>query len=229
MTPATAESVAEAPSAESLGVPESFADIARRLGDIPPNRIIWLPHVATEDDVLRSASCEPKRLTELVDGLLVEKAMGQREGFLAASLIAFLMAHVRTNRLGVVGAPDTILRLKPGQTRLPNVSFTAWANLPTADAHLQRVGPYAPDLAVEIISEGNTRAELARKRSEYFDAGTKRVWEIDPEARTVTVFTSVTDHTVFGTADVLDGGSVVPGFRLPLAQLFDDPQLNPRA
>jgi len=228
MTTATAEPVAEAPSAEMTAELESFADVAHRLGDIPLNRIIWLPRAATEDDVLRAAAHEPKRLTELVDGVLVEKAMGQREGFLAASLIAFLMAHVRANQLGVVGAPDTILRLKPGQNRLPDVSFTAWKNLPTADAHLQRVGQYAPDLAVEIISEGNTRAELTRKRAEYFDAGTKLVWEIDPEARTVTVFTSATDHTVFGTADVLDGGLIVPGFRLPLAELFGDPQLNPR-
>jgi Uma2 family endonuclease len=226
MTAATAEP----PAADRPDAPhETFADIARRLGDIPPERIIWLPRPATEADVLRAAAGEPKRLTELIDGILVEKAMGQCEGFLAASLIAFLMAHVRANRLGVVGAPGTILRLKPGQNRLPDVSFTAWASLPTADAHLQRVGAYAPDLAVEVVSEGNTRAELARKRAEYFAAGTKLVWEIDPDARTVAVYTGPTAHTLLTAADALDGGAVLPGFALPLADLFDDPQLNPRA
>lgn len=229
VTTATAEPRAEAPVAEVTAERETFADVARRLGDIPPERIIWLPHLATEDDILRSAASEPKRLTELVDGILVEKAMGQREGFLAASLIAFLMAHVRANKLGVVGAPDTILRLKPGQNRLPDVSFTAWASLPAADAHLQRVGAYAPDLAVEIISEGNTRAELARKRTEYFDAGTKLVWEVDPEARTVTVYTSATSSTTLNETGTLDGAAVLPGFTLPLAELFGDPQLNPRS
>jgi Uma2 family endonuclease len=167
-------------------------------------------------------------LVELVDGILVEKPMGQPEGFLAASLISFLMMYVRPRRLGVVGAPDTLLRLKAGQDRLPDVSFTAWENLPTADAHMQRVGRYAPDLAVEILSPNNTRKEIERKRKEYFGAGTKLVWIIDPDARTVAVYTDPDTHTLLTAADTLDGGAVLPGFALPLADLFNDPQLNPR-
>lgn len=209
--------------------PDTFADTLRALGGVPVERIIWLRREATEADVVRLAEREPKRLAELVDGLLVEKATGQREGFFAASLIAFLMAHVRANKLGVVGAPDTILRLGEGLNRLPDVCFTAWANLPAADAHLQRVGAYAPDLAVEILSPSNTPAELARKRGEYFAAGTKLVWEVDPDARTVTAYTSATDSTVLAATDTLTGGTVLPGFTLPLADPFDDPQLNPRA
>jgi Uma2 family endonuclease len=219
MTTATAEAPVEQ---------ESFADTLRALGDVPVERIIWLRREATEADVLRFAERTPKRLAELVDGLLVEKPMGQREGFFAASLIAFLMAHVRANKLGVVGAPDTILRLGEGLNRLPDVCFTAWANLPAADAHLQRVGAYAPDLAIEILSPSNTPAELERKRREYFAAGTKLVWEFDPDARTATVYTTATESTVLTATDTLSGGTVLPGFSLPLAELFDDPQLNPR-
>ena len=120
------------------------------------------------------------------------------------------------------------MRLRPGQERLPDVSFTAWANLPSDNAHLQRVGNYAPDLAVEILSPSNSRREIERKRNEYFAAGTQLVWIIDPDARTVAVFTDPTTHTVLTAADTLDGGAVLPGFTLPLADLFNDPQLNPR-
>jgi len=210
--------------------PDTLADVVRELGDIPLDRILWhpFPGTATERDVIACADGHPKRLVELIDGILVEKPMGQREGFLAATLITFLMNYVRPRRLGVVGAPDTLLRIKPGQHRLPDVSFTAWATLPSADAHLQRVGRYTPDLAVEILSEGNTRGEIDRKRREYFAAGTALVWIVDPDARTVAVYTDPLTYTVLTAADTLDGGAVLPGFALPLADLFDDPQLNPR-
>jgi Uma2 family endonuclease len=209
---------------------ETLADVLDRLGEIPPDRILWTPRpgTATEADQIRLVDGEPKRLVELIDGILVEKPMGQREGFVAASLLVFLMNYVKPRKLGVVGAPDTIMRLKPGQNRLPDVLFTAWANLPADDAHLQRVGGYAPDLAVEILSPSNTQREIETKRREYFAAGTKLVWELDPVARTVAVFTDPTTSTLLTAADTLDGGTVIPGFTLPLAELFDDPQLNPR-
>ena len=209
---------------------QTLADVVERLGDVPLDRILWNPRpgTATEADVLHRLDGEPKRLVELVDGILVEKPMGQREGFLAASLIMFMMNYVHPRRLGVVGAPDTLMRLKAGQDRLPDVSYTAWANLPSADAHLQPVGRYAPDLAVEILSPSNTRGEIERKRNEYFAAGTKLVWIVDPVARTVAVYTDPVTHTVLTEADTLDGGAVLPGFALALAELFNDPQLNPR-
>ncbi len=209
---------------------DTLADVVERLGDVPLDRILWTPRpgTATEADVIRLADGEPKRLVELVDGILVEKAMGYREGLLAASLMVFVAGFVRSRKLGVVGAPDSLMRLASGQNRMPDVSFTAWANLPTGDAHLGRVAPFAPDLAVEILSPSNSRAEIERKRREYFAAGTKLVWEIDPDARTVAVYTDPTALTLLGATDTLTGGAVLPGFTLPLADLFDDPQLNPR-
>lgn len=212
----------------ATSAPETFADIARRLGDIPPDRIIWLPRPATEADQIRMVDGEPKRLVELIDGILVEKAMGNRESLFAMSLGAILYGFVRSRNLGVVGAPDAIMRLKEGLNRLPDLHFTAWANLPASDAHLQPVADYPPDIAVEILSEGNTRAEIERKRGEYFAAGTKLVWEIDPDSRTVAVYTDPNTHTDMTATDTLTGDPVLPGFALPLADLFNDPQLNPR-
>lgn len=208
----------------------TLADVVDNLGGVPLDRILWTPRpgTATEEDAIRLVDGEPKRLVELVDGILVEKPLGQREGFMAATLIAIIVAHVRAHRLGVVGAPDTLMRLAKGQDRMPDISFTAWANLPSDDAHLQRVGRYAPDLAVEILSPSNSRGEIERKRREYFAAGTKLVWIVDPDARTVAVFTDPTTFTLLTATDTLDGGTVLPGFVLSLADLFNDPQLNPR-
>jgi len=209
---------------------DTLADVVERLGDVPLERILWNPRpgTATEADAIRLIDGEPKRLVELVDGILVEKAMGYREGLLAMTLGGILLTFVRSRNLGVVGAPDALMRLKTGKDRMPDISFTAWGSLPTRDAHLRSVAEYPPDLAVEIHSAGNRPGEVARKRREYFAAGTKLVWEVDPDARTVTVYTDPTTHTVLTATDTLDGGAVLPGFTLPLADLFNDPQLNPR-
>lgn len=208
---------------------ETLADVIHALGDVPLHRILFHKlGTATEDDVLRYLSHEPKRLVELVDGVLVEKPMGQKEGYFAASLIAFLVVYVRPRRLGVVGAPDTLFRITPDKFRLPDVCYTAWENLPNATAHLERTGQFSPDLAVEILSSGNTRLEIEQKRREYFSAGTMLVWIFDPEAETVAVYTSADEFTLLKRTDTLDGGVLMPGFTLPLEDLFGDPQLNPR-
>src|SRR3954447_7725307 len=105
MTTATAPDVAAKPEAI-----ETFADIAPRLGGIPVDRIIWMPRPATEADQIRMVDGEPKRLVELIDGILVEKPMGHRESLFAASLSWFLMNYVRPRNLGVVGGADAIMR-----------------------------------------------------------------------------------------------------------------------
>jgi Uma2 family endonuclease len=217
----------------AVAEPETLADVVRALGDIPLHRILWYPRpgTATEADQLRLVDGEPKRLVELLDGILVEKAMGHRESLFAVSLITFLAGFVRSRNLGIIGAPDAIMRLRQGRNRLPDVHFTAWASLPSDHAHLQPVADFPPDLAVEILSEGNTPAEIDQKRREFFAAGTKLIWVIDPEDRTVEVYADRTRPdlmTLLRETDTLDGGAVLPGFALPLADLFNDPQLNPR-
>ena len=214
----------------AIAEPDTLADVVQILGDIPIHRILWNPRpgTATEADQLRYVESVPKRLVELIDGILVEKAMGYRESLFAASLSFFLVSFVRSRNLGVVGAPDAILRFQAGRNRMPDLHFTAWENLPSNDAHLKPVARYAPDLAVEILSENNTVQEIDQKLLEYFAGGAKLVWIFDPEDRTVAVFTDPTTHVLLTATDTLDGGSVLPGFSLPLIELFNDPQLNPR-
>jgi Uma2 family endonuclease len=85
-----------------------------------------------------------------------------------------------------------------------------------------KVVPFAPDLAVEILSESNTPREMERKLQEYFAAGTRLVWYVDPEKRTARVYTSERDFADLSENDDLDGRDVLPGFTIRLGTLFDD-------
>ncbi|HEY2784494.1 MAG TPA: Uma2 family endonuclease [Fimbriiglobus sp.] len=212
----------------SIDVPDTFADLLHNLGDVPPHRVLWRSYPATEDDVVRLADGEPKRLCELVDGVLVEKAMGFRESLFATILGAYVVEFVRPRRLGIVAGADALMRLFPGIVRIPDLAFTAWKNLPAPTAHLKPVAHFTPDLAVEVISDSNTKAEIDRKIGEYFRSGSKLVWVFDPNKDATEVYTSAEDVVRLAPTDVLSGDPVLPGFRLSLAELFADPQLNPR-
>src|SRR5260370_24911080 len=106
---------------------ETLADVLKQLGEIPAERI-WLqppPGKATEKDVIR-IEAHSNRLCELVDGVLVEKAMGFYESRVAAVLIGFLEIYLRDHDLGIVLGSDGMLRIAPGQVRMPDVSFFFW-------------------------------------------------------------------------------------------------------
>jgi Uma2 family endonuclease len=102
------------------------------------------------------------------------------------------------------------------------VSFTNWDRLPGRKVPTKPVPNVSPDLAVEVLSEGNTRTEMERKLKEYFLSDVRLVWFIDPDARTVRVYTSPDKVRELTAKDTLDGGTVLPGFAVPVAQLFAD-------
>jgi len=198
-----------------------FADLLRQLGDIPPERIRLhpAPGTATEKDVIEIDAHEDG-LCELVDGVLVEKAMGFYESHVAAVLAHFLLTFLEKHDLGVVAGASGMLRLAPGLVRSPNVSFVAWDRLPGGKIPKEPIPDLAPDLAIEVLCKGNTAGEMKRKVGEYFRAGTRLVWLVDHRARTVRVYTSPTKSRLLREDQTLDGGPVLPGFSLPLAQLF---------
>lgn len=200
---------------------ETLADLLKQLGDIAPERVRFRPPPGTarEQDVL-DVQAREDRLCELVDGVLVEKGMGFRESFLASVLITILWGFVKPRDLGLVTAADGTMRLAPGLVRIPDVAFISWARLPGQRLPTESIPDIAPDLAVEVLSKSNTAGEMARKRREYFTAGVQLVWFIDPEARTVAVYTAPEQPILLREADVLDGGTVLPGFALPLHELF---------
>jgi len=196
-------------------------DLLRELGDIPPQRVLLnpAPGTATEVDLLRKVEVE-KRSCELIHGTLVEKPVGLRESLLAIAVAAALREFVIPRNLGLVGCEASTLRITAGVVRLPDVAFISWGRIPGGRIPSQPVPPISPDLAVEILSESNTRKEMSGKRREYFDAGTVLVWEIDPDRRCATVYTEPEAGTVVDANGTLDGGNVLPGFSLDLQELF---------
>jgi Uma2 family endonuclease len=176
--------------------------------------------MATEQDVLGLHGSAERRLCELVEGVLVEKPMGFRESLLAAALIRALGNFIEPRRLGLVSGPDGFMRLSAGLVRIPDVSFVAWEHVPGGIIPTEPIPDLVPDLAVEVLSPSNTRAEMARKREEYFAAGTRLLWLVDPDARTVEVFTPTGPSVLLGSAETLGGGDILPGFGLPLHELF---------
>jgi Uma2 family endonuclease len=199
----------------------TLADLQDRLGGISLNRIRFRPYpgTATLQDVIEVKAREGK-LCELVDGVLVEKAVGYSESGLAIFLGFLLNAFVLPRNLGIVSGADGTVELMAGLVRIPDVAFTRWDRLPGQRYPTAPVPQLAPNLAVEVLSQSNTPREMALKRQDYFSVGVELVWEIDPDIRTVAVYTSETHVTNLTATDTLDGGSVLPGFTLPLHDLF---------
>jgi Uma2 family endonuclease len=199
----------------------TLGDLLARLGDVPAQRVRFypLPGQATVADVVAIEARE-NRLCELIDGVLVEKAMGYRESLLALAIAAALRAFVVPHKLGVVSGADGMMQRLPGQVRIPDVAYVSRQRLPGGRVPSEPIPRLVPDLVVEVLSQSNTEAEMARKRREYFEAGVRLLWLVDLDARTVTVFTGPEECSTLDQNQVLDGGAVLPGFTLPLPGLF---------
>ena len=199
----------------------SMADLLKHFGGIAPERIRLHPYpgTATERDVTRLNDHED-RLYELVDGVLVEKVMGLPESFVAVEIIGRLSNFVRERRLGIVTGEGGTLRLMPGLVPIPDVAFISWDRLPGKTVPAEPIPDLAPDLAVEVLSEGNTKAEMERKLKDYFFYGVRLVWYIDVKKRTADVYTSPDQGVALTEGQDLDGGDVLPGLHLPLRELF---------
>jgi Uma2 family endonuclease len=197
------------------------ADLVGHFGAIVLNRIRHdpLPGRATEEDLL-SVNERHHALCELVDGALVEKAMGNYESMLAIALGRFVSDFVAEHDLGVVLGPDGMLRLRTGLVRLPDLSFISWQRIPDRTILEAPIWDVAPDLAVEVLSRSNTREEMGHKLSEYFTAGVRRIWDVEPRSRQILVHIAPDRVQILDETQTLDDGELLPGFSLPLTKLF---------
>src|SRR5437667_459172 len=163
---------------------ETAAELVQKLGNIPLERICFTPPpgTATERDLL-AAMRRSDRLYELVDGTLVEKALGLSESVIAGEVLTEINVFARKHDLGVAAGEAGTVRLLKGLVRIPDVAFFCWDKLPGRVLPSKPIPDLAPDLAVEILSKTNTPAEMKRKLREYFLAGVRLVWMIDPIKR----------------------------------------------
>lgn len=176
-------------------------------------------HTMTADELLAMPDDGIRR--ELVAGELREMTpAGRKHGRIAINVSTPLDQHVRASGLGEVYAAETGFRLSrdPDTVRAPDVSFVRRARLGGGDETAFFDG--APDLAVEVISPSDRYSDVLEKVWDYVDAGTPLVVVVDPPARSITVYRSRTDVAVLTEDDVLDGGDVVPGWRLPVRDVF---------
>jgi Uma2 family endonuclease len=200
-----------------------LADLLHDLGDIPPERV-WLtppPGTATEKDVIE-AEAKYNRLCELVDGTLVEKAMGYREGREAFVLGLFFEEYAdQKNDFGLVCGADGTMRIMPSLVRIPDVSLVFWDRLPGRELPTEPIPDLVPNVAIEVLSGSNTPGEMKRKLREYFEAGVQQVWLVDGEARTFEIFTSPRKSQVFSGKQTIKGGRLLPGFELSVEAFFN--------
>ena len=198
------------------------ADLVERFGPIPLRRIRMEPPpgMASEQDVVEIHERED-RLYELVDGVLVEKTVGMQESYLAVWIAKLLIEFVEANDLGFALGSDGMTRLFPGLVRIPDVSFVSWDHFPDRKVPSAPMLGFAPDLAVEVLSPSNTAKEMERKLRDYFEAGVRLVWYVDPRGRTVRVYLSPSDERLLDRAEsALTGEPVLPGFSVALGELF---------
>ena len=192
----------------------TIATVQARLPGFPAERIrvYPIPGTATEQDVL-DAEARSNRICELIDGTLVEKVMATKESMLALVLAQHLLNYLDANDIGMLAGEAGLLRILPGQIR-PDVSFIRWERLPDREAPKPPIYAVVPDLAVEILSEGNTEAEMDRKLRDYFRAGVKLVWRIDPRTRTARSYTAYAAWTEIGPSGALAGRRHPARFRI---------------
>jgi Uma2 family endonuclease len=159
---------------------------------------------------------------ELVEGeLRTMPPAGFEHGDVAAELLFHVKAFVDAGKLGVVLAAETgfVLRRGPDTVRAPDVAFVRTERVPPREQR-RKFAELAPDLVAEVTSPSDRVSEVNRKVAQWLDAGVRFVWVVDPESGVVVA------HQPGGVAhllrgdDVLDGGEVLPGFTLPLPDLF---------
>ena len=117
----------------------------------------------------------------------------------------------------LVGDAGFVIGRNPDTVRAPDVALVALERV--CDGFCEG----APDLAVEVRSPSDRSGEVSEKAQDWFAAGCRLVWVVDPKARTVTQYRSRTEIAILTAAETLTGGDVVPGFSVPVAEIFGKP------
>ncbi len=160
---------------------------------------------------------------ELQTGLLLSEPLpGFRHGHIASTIASLLRDHARRSGLAVLVVVETgfILSRAPDTVRGPDVAVVTRERAERA-GDLRRLFPGAPDLAVEVLSPSNSPAEIHAKVADYLAAGTRLVWVVDPETKTVAVYRDLLTPRTLEAIDTLAGEEILPDFRVEVADLFE--------
>lgn len=162
---------------------------------------------------------------EVVDGELVMSPKNNwYHGRICTRLVIAIGNHVMRHRLGALLDSSTGFWMFNRNCRAPDISFVPMVRLKALEfkPNEKRFFPGAPDLAVEILSPNNTRREIDERLRDFFGSGTQVAWVIDPDQECVEVCHSTTHRQLIGSGGYLEGGSLLPNFRYPIADLFKE-------
>lgn len=164
---------------------------------------------------------------ELVRGVLeVREHPFPAHAYTAGQITHAIAQYLDAHPIGVVMAETGYTtERRPDTVRAPDLSFVSYDRLPPG--WHERYSEIAPDLAVEVLSKSNTAREIEKKIAEYFAKGTRLVWIADPAKRTVAVHVLDARPYMLGRYEMLHGGDVLPGFRVPVNKFFGWPPSIP--
>ena len=160
---------------------------------------------------------------ELIRGVLCKTvSAGMEHSFIAGNILSAFHGHVRPRRLGRVGGTDggVLIQRSPDTVREPDIFFVSAEKLPL-DIRVQGYLEVVPELVVEIVSPSDAERDVREKIAMWLDHGVSMALEVRPSERAVTVHRPGAPALTLNGDDVLDCGDVLPGFSLPLSEIFD--------
>ncbi len=175
----------------------------------------------TADDLLRLYS-EGVR-GELIQGVFCEKvSAGVEHGKIVINFSSELRSFVRPRNLGTLVASDAGIRLErePDTVREPDIAFISAERMPL-DVRVRGYSEVVPELVVEIVSPSDSRDSVHDKAYMWLFHGVTLVWVVDPETRTLSVYQNGSPRVILTEEDTLDGSPVLPGFSMPVAEVFE--------
>jgi len=175
----------------------------------------------TADELLDLPMGMGKRYELVAGDLRVMSPSGWRHGEVVGILQTILGAFIHGHELGRIFGAETgfLLKRDPDTVRAPDFAFIARNHLPATDPQ-EAYWPGAPDLAVEVLSPGDTMGEVDEKIEEWLAAGCAAVWVVDPKLQTVTIYQSPTNVQLKTAGETLVGDPVVSGFSCPVQDIF---------
>lgn len=174
----------------------------------------------TEEELMSLPKDGFKR--ELIEGELIMSPAGFDHERIGARLLSRMMIHADAHALGVVCGSSLGCWMANEDLLCPDVSFISRSRLASTRLAPRKFFRGAPDLVVEIMSPFDTIGKVRKKMEDYFTSGARLAWVLNPGEKTVVVYRSPSADRLLRATDTLDSEDVLPGFRLPLAELFAD-------
>ena len=181
-----------------------------------------LPKLMTAEEFAMMDDCDDARL-ELVNGEVMELPPSPfpSHGMSQSNAVMSLGGFVRPRRLGAaLTETGFLISRNPDTVRMPDVAFVSADKLPR-DRPPDGYFPFAPDIAVEVITRSDAPSAARERALMWLDAGSALVWLMFTASRAITVYYPNGDVTTLGEDDVLDAAPVLDGFSAKVSEFFD--------